>query len=82
MAEAKSEIDATVFTGKSSIVSVEIMGNKKIKSINIDANSMDKEEIEMLEDMMLIAINEAMDKIDNVTEEKLGKFSKGMPGLF
>ena len=44
--------------------------------------NIDKEEIEMLEDILLIAINNAMSEIDRETNEKLGKYTNGMPGLF
>jgi DNA-binding protein YbaB len=36
----------------------------------------------MLEDMILTALNDAMNQIDKETESKMGKFTNGMPGLF
>ena len=36
----------------------------------------------MLEDMFMVATNEAMKKVDKMTEEKMGKYTQGMPGLF
>ena len=36
----------------------------------------------MLQDILVVAINDAMKKIDKETEEKLGKYTQGMPGLF
>ena len=36
----------------------------------------------MLEDMILVAVNEASKKVDEETEQKMGKYTKGMPGLF
>ena len=58
------------------------MGNKKIKEVKIDVDSMDRDETEMLQDMIVVAINQAMQKIDEDTEKKLGKYTQGMPGLF
>lgn len=82
MMRAKEEIDNTVFTGESSFVSVEVMGDKKIKSIKINAEqNIEMDEIEMLEDMLMIALNSAFEKIDKKTDEKMGKFAN-MPGLF
>lgn len=82
MMKAKEEIDNTVFTGESSLVKVEVKGSKEIKSIKIDTNEpIELDEIEMLEDMIMVAINSALEKIDKVTEEKMGKFSN-IPGLF
>lgn len=82
MMAAKDEIDKTVFTAKSSFVTVEVMGNKKIKTIKIDSEGLEKDEIEILEDMILVAVNDAMKQIDKETEKKLGKYTQGMPGLF
>ena len=82
MLKEKEEINNTTFEGKSSFVNVKVKGNKKIESIKIDADSMEKEDIEMLEDMLLVAINDAMKQIDDMTEKKLGKYTQGMPGLF
>ena len=43
---------------------------------------LDKDEVEMTQDLILVAINELMDKIDKETESKMGKYTQGMPGLF
>ena len=57
-------------------------GNKELTKVKIDKESLDQEEIEMLEDMILVAVNEASKKVDQMTEEKMGKYTSGMPGLF
>ena len=82
MLKAKEEIDNTIFEGKSSFVSVEMKGTKELTKVKIDNDSLDKEEIEMLEDMILVAVNEASKKVDDMTEQKMGKYTSGMPGLF
>ncbi len=82
MMNAKKEIDETEFECTKSFITVKAMGNKKIKSIKIDMESISKDEIEMVEDLMLVAVNELMDKIDKETEKKMGKYTQGMPGLF
>ncbi|MBR3362944.1 MAG: YbaB/EbfC family nucleoid-associated protein [Bacilli bacterium] len=82
MLKSKEEIDNTIFEGKSSFVSVEMKGTKELTKVKIDQESLDKDEIEMLEDMILVAVNEANKKVDQVTEEKMGKYTSGMPGLF
>ena len=68
MMETQKKIEAMTFEGKS--------------SITIDSDSMDKDEIEMLQDMIMVAINDAMKQVDKVTEEKMGVYTKGLPGLF
>ena len=82
MMKAKEEIDNTIFTGTSSFVSVEMKGTKEITKVKIDAENIEADEIEMLEDMILVAVNEASKKVDDETEKKMGKYTQGMPGLF
>ena len=82
MMSAKEEIDNKVFIGKSSMVTVEVMGNKLVKKVKIEAENLENDDLEMLEDMVLVAINDAMRQIDKETEEKMGKYTQGLPGLF
>jgi len=82
MLKAKEEIDKTEFEGKSSFVIVKVNGTKEVLEIRIEKEIIEKDEIEMLQDMLLVAINEATKKVDKETEEKLGKYTQGMPGLF
>ncbi|MDD3340701.1 MAG: YbaB/EbfC family nucleoid-associated protein [Bacilli bacterium] len=81
MTSEKNKIDETIYDGTSSIVNVKVKGNKEIVEVKIDADSLDKEDIEMLEDMIVVAMNDANQKIDKDTEAKLGKYTKGMPGF-
>lgn len=82
MLAAKEEIDKMIFEGSSSFVSVEVNGKKEIVSVKIDNESLEKDDIEMLQDIIVVAVNEAMKKVDQETEKKMGKFTQGMPGLF
>ena len=82
MMNAKKEIDETTFEGKSSLVTIEMKGTKEITKVKIAAESIESDEIEMLEDMILVAVNEASKKVDDATEQKMCKYTKGMPGLF
>lgn len=83
MMKAKEEIDKTEFTGESSLVKVTMKGTREIVKVEINKEEkIDSDEIEMLEDMILIAVNEANKKIDEFTEKKMGKFGNSMPGLF
>lgn len=82
MLEEKNKIDNNIYEGKSSIVTVKLKGTKEVLSIKIDSEEISSDDIEMLEDMITIAINDAMKKIDNETENKMGKYTQGMPGLF
>lgn len=82
MMDAKKQIDESTFEITKSFVTVVAKGNKKIESIKIDIESLDKDEIEMAQDLIQVAINELMDKIDSEVESKMGKYTQGMPGLF
>ncbi len=82
MLATKEEIDKMIFEGKSSFVTVQVNGKKELINITIDNKSFDKEDIEMLQDMIVVAVNESMKKVDEETEKRMGKFTQGMPGLF
>ena len=64
------------------LVTVKINGKKEIVDVKI-ANDSDfsSDDLEMLQDMIVIAVNDAMKQVDKVTEEKMGRFSS-IPGLF
>ena len=81
MMKAKEEIDNTEFVGESSLVKVTLKGTKEVTKVEINADSLDSDDIESLQDMILVAINDANKKIDDMTEKKMGKFSN-IPGLF
>ena len=81
MLTAKDEIDNTEFTGESSFVKVTVKGTKEVVSVDIDAESLDSDDIEALQDMIVVAINQANKKVDDMTEKKMGKFGN-VPGLF
>lgn len=76
-----SEIESTTFSGKNGVVSVEITGKNVVTKINIEDNSA-LEDKEMLQDMIMLACNDAFDKIRKLKEEKLGKYTGGLGGLF
>ena len=82
MQKTQEEINNTEFTGKSELVLVKMMGDRNVKEIKITADELEKDDIEVLEDMILIAVNDALKQIDKVTEEKMGAYTKVMPGLF
>lgn len=82
MLKVKNEIDNTEFTGESSLVKVTVKGSKEIVKVNINSDeSIEADDIEVLEDMIVVALNDAMKKIDKTTESKMSKFGN-IPGLF
>ena len=82
MLKTQDEINAKEFIGKSSIVTVKMTGDRNIKEVKIDAEEFAKDEIEMLEDMISIAVNDALRQIDKETNDKMGSYTNGLPGIF
>ncbi len=82
MMKAKEEIDKTDFVGESSLVKITMKGTKEVTKVEITADDgLDKDDVEMLQDMILVAINDASKKVDKMTESKMSKFGN-IPGLF
>ncbi|PCS00182.1 hypothetical protein RT41_GL001493 [Lactococcus fujiensis JCM 16395] len=50
-----------------------------MKSINFSADVIDPEDPETLQEMTIAAVNDALGQIEKMTEDKLGKFTKGLP---
>lgn len=78
---AALEIEATAGGG---MVKVVMDGSKNVKGLTIDPEVVSKDDVEMLQDLILAAVNEAARKVDEAIQEKLGGLAGGMkiPGLF
>ncbi|MCP3742701.1 YbaB/EbfC family nucleoid-associated protein [Rossellomorea sp. BNER] len=66
------------------MVTVIVSGHKEVLEVNIKEEVVDPDDIEMLQDLVLAATNEAMKKADELTNSTMGQFTKGMnlPGMF
>jgi len=73
---ATKEFDATAGGGA---ISVKVTGNKEIKEITIKKEVVDPEDVEMLQDLIITCINEALRKVDSAQAAQLGKYN--IPGL-
>ena len=82
MMKAKQEIDEKEFTRENEAVSLKMTGNKRIIDFKIRLSEVGNDDREMIEDMTLIAVNQIIEEIEKETEEKLGQYTKGMPGAF
>ena len=72
------KINNTIFTGEASLVKVQVSGDKKIKNVEIlNKSEFNVDDLEIVEDMILIAINDAFSKID----KELNKINAGIPGM-
>lgn len=75
---AVAEYSATAGGGA---VDVTVNGSHEIKAIHIKPEVMDPEEPDMLEDLLLAALNEAMRKVDETAEREMGKITGGLQGI-
>ena len=73
-------VEATAGGG---VVKVEMDGQKQLRSLKIDPEVVNKDELDMLQDLVLAAVNEAGRKVDDAVKEKVGGLAGGMnlPGL-
>jgi DNA-binding YbaB/EbfC family protein len=87
MAKLQEELKARtleVSTGGGA-VKVVVNGEKKIQSIKIAPSAVDPQDVEMLEDLVAAAVNEAMSKVDDMMSQEMGKLTGGLnlpPGMF
>ena len=65
-------------------VTVVVTGRKTVEKITIAPSAVDPDDVEMLEDLVTTAVNEAMRKVEEMTEREMGKLTGGMklPGMF
>lgn len=84
--ELQNDIEARDFSATSGGGAVEVVvtGAKNIKSLSIKPEVVDKDDVEMLQDLIISAINEAMAEVEKTTEEEMNKITGGvaLPGLF
>lgn len=79
----KDEIDNSTFEGTSEWVKVEINGKKEVKKVNITfEGTIEPDDKEMLEDMIKIALNDAVKKVNKEIEDKMGAYGSSLNGLF
>lgn len=82
MLKIKNEVESTIFEGNSSGVKVSVNGKKEVLSIEISDDVKELiDDLSMLSDMIVVALNDAFKKVDKMMEQKMGKYSNMMPGL-
>ncbi len=75
---AEKEVEAVVGGGAVKAVA---NGSKEITSLTIDPDVIDPDDVEMLEDLIMAAVNEALVKAEEMSQEALGKITGGIKGL-
>lgn len=76
----EKEVEATAGGGA---VSAKVNGNKELVSLKLNKDVIDPEDSEMLEDLIIAAVNEAMRQVDEMVNDEMGKITGGfgIPGL-
>lgn len=83
MMEAQEKLENTVFTGTAGggVVTVEVKGSHEVLSVTIDPEAA-SDDLEMVQDMIVLALNDATKKIEAETQNTMGAFGGGFGGLF
>ncbi|MCD8219151.1 MAG: YbaB/EbfC family nucleoid-associated protein [Ruminococcus sp.] len=86
ISELQEDIEARSFTSTSGggAVTVTVSGKKTIQSLEIKPEVVDPEDIDMLQDLIISAVNEAINQVEEVTETEMSKVTGGvsLPDLF
>lgn len=85
MMDAQKQLEETVFIGTAGggMVTVEVKGTHEVLSVTIDPDALEsKEDIEMIQDTIVAALNDANRKLDSESQKLLGGFGGGLGGLF
>ncbi|MBU5449890.1 YbaB/EbfC family nucleoid-associated protein [Acetivibrio sp. MSJd-27] len=85
--KAQESFDAEVMdvTSGGGAVKLKISGKNEIQELKLDPEVVDPEDVEMLEDLIVAAVNEGIKTVEKAKQEKMGKVTGnlgGMPGLF
>ena len=82
----QEDIEQRTFTASAGggAVNVTLTGKKTLQSIELKKEVVDPEDIEMLQDLIISAVNEAVNNIEETTEDEMSKITGGvaLPGLF
>ncbi len=86
MLQSQKELESKVFSASAGggMVKVEVNGKHEIQTLKIDPQAVDPDDVEMLEDLILAALQDAFGQVASASEEIMGKVTGGMniPGLF
>ena len=85
MAALQDELNAREFTASAGggMVTATVLGNRTVKAIEIKPEAVDPDDVDMLQDMVLAAVNEALDSAQQLASQQMGAITGGLniPGL-
>ena len=81
MQKSQEELGAKIFEASAGggAIDVKVSGNKEIKEIKIKKDVVDPDDVEMLEDLILTCVNDALNQVDSAQAESMGKYN--IPGF-
>jgi hypothetical protein len=84
MEAAQQEAEAQEFEASAGggAITVKVSGKRQLLDVSIDPDLLDPEEVEMLQDLILVAVNDALTKAEESVAAAMGKVTGGMPGMF
>lgn len=77
----QSDLESQVYEGNSQLVTATINGKNKLMSIKINDADLSSDDMEVLEDMVVVAVNNAIEKMEADKAQKLGKCSQFLNGM-
>ena len=85
MSKAQDELANTSVTGSAAgeSIKVEMSCDHRVKSVSISKDAVDPDDVETLEDLIVVACNDALKKVEETTQSRMGRLTGGMkiPGL-
>ena len=85
MAQAQEELNQTEYVGssQSDLVQVTVNGKRQVLSVSIKPEAVDGDDVELLQDLVLMATNRALEQAEKANEQTMGHFTRGLniPGF-
>ena len=85
LAKAQEELEAATVEGSAGggVVRAVVTGKLKVQEVHIDPDAVDPDEVQMLEELVLAAVNEGLQKAQDLAQQKMGALTGGLkiPGL-
>ena len=80
MEKEQKAIETSIFeaSDNNNLVTVKVTGAKRIVELEIKEDLVDPEDIDMLQDLVIVTVNDALAQVDKATEQRLGKFTQGL----
>ena len=80
MTKEQAAIEAEIFSASdvNHLVTAKVNGKKELVALDLASELVDPEDVDMLQDLVIATVNDALKQVDEATENRLGKYTKGM----